>query len=99
VGVRDLLVGVYGQTAADKPIIRAYAQRLDELLNKLRDEARTQLIRRYLDGALTDAQARECVALLEADAESGRWDPDEIEAVADQLDRDRALVQAIGRIA
>jgi hypothetical protein len=97
-GVRNLLVGVYGQTAADKPIIRAYAQRLDELCNALRDKARTLLVRRYLDGELTDDQARECVAILEAE-DSGRWDPDEIEAVADQLDHNRAVVRAIGRVA
>jgi hypothetical protein len=94
-GVSDLLC----MFASHNPALLNYAQRLDELLNKLRDEARTLLVRRYLDGAMTDAQARECVALLEADAESGRWDPDEIEAVADQLNRDRAVVQTIGRVA
>jgi hypothetical protein len=57
--------------------VAAYLLKLDQSIDRIRDELRRIVLRRLAEGTIVGAERREFIALLEADAANGTWpDPE-----------------------
>jgi hypothetical protein len=57
--------------------VAAYLHKLDQSIDRVRDELRRIVLRRLAEGTIVGEQRREFIALLEADAANGTWpDPE-----------------------
>jgi hypothetical protein len=64
-------------TPVAKPAVEAYLFKLDQSIDRVRDELRRIVLRQLAEGAIVGEQRREWIALLEADAANGTWpDPE-----------------------